>query len=586
VNANDEWILKEHLPRIRRDEVDCCCQYIKDRECPVLSSELTCNVLKCSPESPKSELFKFSVDYHLQLEPDLVKYDSPEGIKWDIKRALPPRLIRNTLSSDAISFGFIKITKGLRELLEYCGTSERVIFKTYGEYEIVGDVDTSLQRVYGEDLRRWYLENDLKPDDIIYIKTPDSPDGYPILYTAFERKARKTYSDEKKREVGRKANLRHRIYTLLAERNEYLHLKEIQKQIENALQQTLQLQSLAAVLSANTHLFRRLPRTRGLWGLSRWETEARVIDSISLSLAIREEDWVVVVLQEFGQPLSVIEIAEKLSSVFITPKDKILEINFFDPGDERLVQLNGKWALKTWVDEWQKKHQDIGVKVSDYHKLSEELNRLRLDEKALQTKVTRLEDAKSVAKEKLASANEMLDKAATNISELSQKKLRCEQKLLDLSNEKIQSIQIELTISASILLLGVIFSIFLLYYTYVIIGVAGVLATVFMASYFMVRALKSKRQSEQRSQTMDNLNKMISSYGDQIASIQATREKIQKVWDNYSTKLQATEQAVQDILSKLKSIANQIRLIEDQMNAIDLQKLMDEKKQLAKLLNL
>jgi hypothetical protein len=129
LNVNDEWFISDEVPKIRHDEVQRCCEYIKKNRKPIASHKLVCDVLKCRPSSPKFSIFRFSLDHHLDNDQNFIKYQTKNGIEWDIKRSIPPRQIRNTLTLAAITSGFIKITKGLQELVDF-----------FGEENVKGDV--------------------------------------------------------------------------------------------------------------------------------------------------------------------------------------------------------------------------------------------------------------------------------------------------------------------------------------------------------------------------------------------------------------------------------------------------------------
>jgi len=340
VNVADTWFIRSLLPEIRPDELELCHDCIKENGNPLSSEFLTREVIKIAPESEKYEAFLFSLNYCLQYNGSFIKCKITEETQWDIRRPVPPKTIQNTLSQEAIKLGLIKITKGLRDLIDYCNFSKEITFKAYGEYEIHAIIDNGADQIYGNEIKQWFEENQLKPGDMIHINSPDTPKEKPILYTTFQkiRLVSPTRKDEK--DHIRNSNLRHGIYNLLRVRYHYLHVKEIQRNLLETLSERVELPAIQAILSLNDHLFVHATNSRGIWGLKIWVEKRLDIDPVSLGLAIREDDWVYRVLERVGCFLTIEEMARELAGVFVTHKDKILEITFFDVNDTNTNALS------------------------------------------------------------------------------------------------------------------------------------------------------------------------------------------------------------------------------------------------------
>ena len=410
VNVADTWFIRSLLPEIRPDELGLCHDCIKENGNPLSSEFLTREVIKIAPESEKYEAFLFSLNYCLQYNGSFIKCKITEETQWDIRRPVPPKTIQNTLSQEAIKLGLIKITKGLRDLIDYCNFSKEITFKAYGEYEIHAIIDNRADQIYGNEIKLWFEENQLKPGDMIHINSPDTPKEKPILYTTFQkiRLASPTRKDEK--DHIRNSNLRHGIYNLLRVRYHYLHVKEIQHTLLETLSEQVELSTIQAILSHNDHLFVHATISRGIWGLKIWVEKRPDIDPVSLGLAIREDDWVYRVLEKIGDFLTIEEIAKELAEVFVTHKDKILEITFFDVNDTRFIEFDGKWGLKSWIENWKNRILEIDKEILDYQNLVSSRSKLEQEEKARGVDLLRLEEMKETLRR---SVSDLLNKIQT-----------------------------------------------------------------------------------------------------------------------------------------------------------------------------
>lgn len=436
VNVDDAWFMRSLLLEIRPDELELCHCCIKEKGVPLSSEFLICEVIKIAPESEKYEAFLFSLNYCLQNNSNFIMCKITEETQWDIRRPVPPKTIQNTLSQEAIKLGLIKITKGLRDLIDYCNISKEITFKAYGEYEIHAIIDNGADQIYGNEIKQWFEENQLKPGDMIHINSPDTPKEKPILYTTFQkiRLASPTRKDEK--DHIRNSNLRHGIYNLLRVRYHYLHVKEIQRNLLETLSEQVELSTIQAILSHNDHLFIHSTNSRGIWGLKVWVEKRPDIDPVSLGLAIREDDWVYRVLEKIGDFLTIEEIAKELAEVFVTHKDKILEITFFDANDTRFIEFGDKWGLKSWIENWKNRILEIDKEILDYQNLVSSRSKLEQEEKARGVDLLRLEEKKEAFRRsvsdilsKIQTVDHKIDISQKRQNELHEKNMFVQQQL-------------------------------------------------------------------------------------------------------------------------------------------------------------
>jgi hypothetical protein len=410
VNVDDTWFIRSLLPEVRPDELELCHNCIKENGKPLSGEFLTREVIKIAPESEKFEAFLFSLTFCLQCNGSFIKCKITEETQWDIRRPVPPKTIQNTLSQEAIKLGLIRITKGLRDLIDYSNFSEEITFKAYGEYEIHAYIDNVADQIYGNEIKQWFEENQLKPGDMIHINSPDTPKEKPILYTTFQKIPLVSPTRKDEKDHIRNSNLRHGIYNLLRVRYHYLHVKEIQRSLLETLSEQVELPTIQAILSHNNHLFVHSTNSRGIWGLKIWVEKRPDIDPVSLGLAIREDDWVYRVLERTGDFLTIEELAKELAEVFVTHKDKILEITFFDVNDARFIEFDGKWGLKSCTENWKNRILEIDKEILHYQNLVSLRSKLEQEEKGTKANLLTLEEKKKVLQR---SVSDILNKIQT-----------------------------------------------------------------------------------------------------------------------------------------------------------------------------
>ena len=574
VNVDKKWFIRRALPNIRPDELELCYRCIKENGVALSSELLIREVLKIAPESEKFEPFVFSLNYCLQNNNSFVKCKIAEEIEWDIRRPVPPKTIQNTLTQEALDIGFIKITKGLSDLLGYCDLSKEITFKVYGEYEIHAYIDNGADQIYGDEIKVWFQENQLKPGDMIYINSPDTPVEKPTLYTTFQgmRLVQPTHKEEK--DHIRNSNLRHRIHNLLRMRYQYLHVKEIQHHLSESLSEQAELSTIQAILSQNNHLFVRATNSRGIWGLKVWVEKHPDIDPISLGLAIREDDWVYRILEKKGDFLTIEEIAKELAVLFATHKDKIVEITFFDANDKRLIELNGKWGLKAWIENWRKRFLEIDKEILDYQNLVCSRSELEQGQKVKQAELLALEEKRATLQ---SSVSDIINK----IQDVEHKIVNCQKRRTELQDKNTlvqQQLSVPkhrrpnyLYVTALIVVAG--FLVIIGETRYKVLGILPLLAV----AVYMIRSSQSKRKKINMARPMEDsfllldhrlvqLNKKVSDLKNEESLIQTRRA--------------STELKFKQVWSDLENLQGKIENITEEINKYNVLLLYQEKESL------
>ena len=329
-----------------------------------------------------------------------------EGSSWILSP--PPKEVVITLKEDCVEGGFLPLSEALLRVLFYYGLDQDsfVSFTVYGDYKIRGSLDTELGRVNGKEIHQWIAENILQPGSRIYVKSPDPRSTDLRLYTLQEIQGYTPSPQGDREPEGRNRKyLRHLIYPVLLQRNQYLHYKEIADLVAQA-GTPVDPSSVVAILSDNSHLFSRRQPSRGLWGLKSWDLSESGPDvsPTSLLLAIEEESWVRRILEEEGRPLAGREIAKRLADLFQVRAEQVRELSFISSEDGHLQLLaDGRWALRTWVPKWS--HQIAEIE--------EELRRASL----LHKQIAELEGKINAARHRLENTHSVLAALGTQLSE-------------------------------------------------------------------------------------------------------------------------------------------------------------------------
>jgi peptidoglycan hydrolase CwlO-like protein len=268
------------------------------------------------------------------------------------------------------------------------------------------------------------------------------------------------------------------------------------------LSEQVELSTIQAILSHNDHLFVHATNSRGIWGLKIWVEKRPDIDPVSLGLAIREDDWVYRVLEKISDFLTIEEIAKELAEVFITHKDKILEITFFDANDTRFIEFDDKWGLKSWIENWKNRILEIDKEILDYQNLVSLRSKLEQEKKAREIDLLRLEEKKEALRR---SVSDILNKIQTvdhkiDISQKRQNELHDKNKFVQqqLNAPKLRIILYYLCVTVLILIAGTLIIIGEI--PYKIIGLLILLIVVL----FMLRLSQSKRRVMGEAKTIED----------------------------------------------------------------------------------
>jgi hypothetical protein len=356
-----------------------------------------------------------------------------DELMWAL--APPPKEAAITLTEDCVENGYLPLSDGLATILFYYGLDEQsvVTFAVYGDYRVRGCVDSELGTIGGTEIHQWIAENNLEPGSRVYAKSPASDFPDIRLYTLLEFNDQTVVGPhDRDREKYSKKYLRHAIYSILLQRNQFMHYREIADLVSQGGTPT-EPASVAAILSSNSHLFAKREPSRGLWGLKRWDSSGSEpeVSSTSLLLAISEESWIRRILEEEGRPLTGRDIARRLAGLFQVRVEQIRELSFINPGDTELQLLaDGRWALSAWVRDWPRQLADIEKKLR-------RLNQLRTQITELESKVEdwRLRSGKSHSA--MVAVREQLGKEETQRKETAARIERVGERLGNLKQQII-----------------------------------------------------------------------------------------------------------------------------------------------------
>ena len=311
--------------------------------------------LVCGPEKDArpSASIAFSLSCHLNNDPPhrFAMARAHSSVIWTLSP--PPKQAVCTLDAEMIMAGRIRVSGDFQKIVDFYGLTSVLNMQAYGGYRIRAIYDSAGRCVYGEEVRAWIEENGLSPGHKVYIKSPASSDAPLVLFSEHEIYQRPEPGGPVTPEHSR-SFLRHKIYAVLIEAREWLHYSEISKRL-NKSGFEVQQASVVATLSSNEHVFCRFGPTRGLWGLTRWLAKAQScpVNPQSLSITIREEQWVHRILREEGEPLSPKEVERRLSETFGVSLGTIRELTIIDGTDPAVGQLrDGRLLLISWIHQW------------------------------------------------------------------------------------------------------------------------------------------------------------------------------------------------------------------------------------------
>ncbi len=374
-----EWWLADEVVPINLEVAQ---EILKNARKPLPAEEILSDLFLGKEGAQKSPVFLFSLNLQLDRDSKLrfARVEEEGRSLWVLRAAAPPERSRYTVTEAALKEGYIEIRPGFKKMLNFYELGQEVIFSVYGRYEIEGEVDDATGRVYGAQIADWYLENAVRPGDIVYIKAPE-PGGKTLrLFTEHhEPEDRKPWSEVERE--SRRVFLRHRIYGLFVETEQFTHYKELARRLSSRLGEKISPESVAAVLSQAGHLFGRLGPSRGIWGLREWLTRPCdfLVDLTSLLLDVGERQLVYEILKQHSRPMDTKEVAEAIGGDYGISPQLLIEATFIDPQDRRLLRLpNGKWGLAEWKEQWRGRLDEINTDLEKIQELTRNVHEQRL----------------------------------------------------------------------------------------------------------------------------------------------------------------------------------------------------------------
>ncbi len=373
----EEWMLHQFLadfdePRTRQI-------LAKLRESGGATAEKLAELISGIPrDSAHRASTAFNISYHLKNDTRhrFTISRTESGVVWML--APPPKQVVCTLDEEMISAGRIRVSGEFQKIVDFYGLTSVLNLQAYGGYSLKAMYDPALRLIYGDDVRLWIEENGLSPGHKLYVKSPSSSNAPLILFSEHEV-YQSPESGEPVAARHPRLFLRHRIYGVLLEAQQWLHYREITERLNNS-EFDVQPDSIIATLSSNEHLFRRREPSRGLWGLTKWLSHPTdySVNVQSLSITIREEQWVHRVLREEGAPLLPKEIIRRLSEIFGVSLGTIQELTIIDGTDTTIDQLReGRLLLHSWISEWEERLRECEKILMQCRALRDQASTLR-----------------------------------------------------------------------------------------------------------------------------------------------------------------------------------------------------------------
>lgn len=376
---DEKWYLANGVVAMNLDLAE---QFLRKSRRPMPAEAIISELFPGKQHERNPAIYLFSINLALDKDNQrrFARHEKDGTSLWRLQAEPPPERSRYTVTEAALREGYIEVRSGLRQMLAFYELGPRLIFTVYGGYQIEGEVDDATNRVYGADIACWYMENEVQPGSIVHIKAPETGGKILRLYT--EDHERRTNRDpfEVDRDT-RRVFFRHRIYRFFVEHERFMHYRSLAEQLSSSIGETISAESVAAVLSGASHLFGKLGPSRGLWGLREWLTppyDFRV-DLTSLLLDIGELQLVYKILGENCRPMHAREIADVISGAYGISPRLLIEANFIDPQDSRLLRLaTGRWALIEWKEQWQQRLYQIDKEVEKIEEFTRRLHEQQL----------------------------------------------------------------------------------------------------------------------------------------------------------------------------------------------------------------
>lgn len=267
----------------------------------------------------------------------------PEDIRAIVSLAPPepaseiPRSSYVTLTADMIEACCLRLSPGARKMLaaqrgQGLGSSFLVALTVEGRYVVQGQLVDHGACLVSDGLFTWLSKHGARPGDRVVFYAP-TPPGV-LAHVALEQERQPLAEAEHARRLAH--HLREYIFGVLHEHESALHIDAIVGEVGAAAPGQVRRSSIEATLSTNTHLFAAWGRA--IWGLREWaEDWSDYVDLQLLLWRIEEEDLVVLILTDAGQPLSEATLAREIAQRFTIRVELVRQVSFLRRDDPRLV---------------------------------------------------------------------------------------------------------------------------------------------------------------------------------------------------------------------------------------------------------
>jgi hypothetical protein len=280
---------------------------------------------------------------------------------------------RFKLTEEALKEGYYIVGKNLRPIFENFEDECYLNIITYIGSETKCSFSKNSWSING--LSQWYKDNDLDIGDTVYLKLVDEKERKFRVYTDWRKDI-----DKIREEIAMQGTVTfpkeirsymELIYIVLTNAGRDLHYRDIYVRAQEI--QSVKLLSIIGTLSRyNRRLFVNIGK--GHWGLLEWHPELAskqkdiieggkevipgyedIITDEELWKAIAEteaHDLVYETLKRQKKDLFYEDIAKILGEMLKIDPQRLMEVSFLNPKDERLVRLdNGAWILKEFLKE-------------------------------------------------------------------------------------------------------------------------------------------------------------------------------------------------------------------------------------------
>ena len=400
-------------------------------------AELVCGV---ATDARDRTSMAFSVSYHLNNDPRrrFAMVRVPAGVVWTL--APPPKQVVCALDQEMIAAGGIRVSGEFQKIADFYGLTSVLDMQAYGGYSLRALYEPDLRLVHGDDVKCWIEENGLSPGHKVYIKSPASA-GAPLVLFSEHEYYQHSESGEPLEASRSRQFLRHKVYVVLVEAQQWLHYREIAQRLKAAAGEANS-DSILATLSSNGHLFCRREPSRGLWGLNQWVGQPAnyPVNLRSLSITIREEQWVQRILREEGAPLPAKEVIRRLSEIFGIRIGAIQELTIIDGSDPAILQArDGRLVLSSWIPGWEARLRECQAVLVRCRDLRSQAVALDQDHETCQGNVKGIGD-------RLARQRSQEDRLAAELARIEHEVKEAELQLASLS-QAIRKLESELILS-------------------------------------------------------------------------------------------------------------------------------------------